>query len=88
MHQKIVAIAFEIVADEFEIVAVGDVTNSLGEERLVGFDFFQTDRTLLAGDFGDAGEFVDQIARRQPAHGEGEFRAERQTMQDRAQAEI
>ena len=85
MHQEIVAVALEIVADEFEVVAVGDVANSLGEERLVGVDLFQADRSLLAGDFGDAGEFVDQIARRQPAHREGEFRAERQAVQDRAE---
>ena len=73
MHQKIVAVALEIVADEFEIVAVGDVANSLGEERFVGLDLFQADRSLLARDFGDAGQFVDQIARGQPAHGEGKF---------------
>ena len=83
MHQEIVAIALEIVADEFEIVAVGDVADSLGEERLVDLHLFQPDRTLLAGDLGDAGQFVDQIARREPAHGEGEFRAQRQAVQDR-----
>ena len=85
MHQEIVAVALEIVADEFEIVAVGDVANSLGEERLVGLDLFQADRSLLARDFRDAGEFVDQVARRQPAQREGEFGAERQAMQHRAQ---
>ena len=74
-----------IVADEFEIVAVGDVADSLGEERLVGLDLFQADRTLLAGDFRDAGQFVDQIARRQTAHGEGEFCAQRHAVQDRAE---
>ena len=74
-----------IVADEFEIVAVGDVANALGEERLVGLDLLQADRPLLAGDLGDAGEFVDEVARRQPAHGEGEFRAERQAVQHHAE---
>jgi hypothetical protein len=48
VHQKIVAVAFEIVADEFEIVAVGDVAYSLGQKRFVGFDFFEADRSLLA----------------------------------------
>jgi hypothetical protein len=84
MHQEVVAVALEIVADEFEIVAVGDVTNALGEERFVGLDLFQSHRALLAGDFGDAGEFVDQVAGRQPAHGEGELRAERQPVQHHA----
>ena len=80
MQQEIVAIALEIVADEFQIVAVGDVTNALGEERLGGFDLFEADRTLLARDFGDAGQFVDQVAGRQTAQGKGEFGAERQAM--------
>ena len=84
MHQEIVAVALEIVADEFEVVAVGDVADALGQERLVGLDLFQADRSLLAGDFRDAGEFVDEVARRQPAHGEGEFCAERQAVQDGA----
>ena len=85
MQQEIVAVALEIVADEFQIVAVGDVANSLGEERLVGFDLFEADRTLLARDLGDAGQFVDQVARRQAAQGEGEFGAERQAMEHRRQ---
>jgi hypothetical protein len=85
VHQEIVAVAFHIVADEFHVVAVRDVADALGEERLVGLDLFQADRSLLAGDFSDAGEFVDQIARRQPAHGKGEFGAERQAMQHHAQ---
>ena len=85
MHQKVVAVPFEIVADEFEIVAVGDVTNSLGQEGFVGLDFFQADRSLLARDFSDAGKFVDQIARGQPAHRECKFRAERHTVQDGAE---
>ncbi len=85
MHQEVVAVALEIVADEFEIVAVGDVANALGEERLVGVDLFEADRALLAGDFGDAGQFVDQVARRQTAHREGEFGAERHAVQDRAE---
>ncbi len=82
MHQEIVAIALEIIANEFEIVAVSDIPNSLGKERFIGFDFFQADRSLLACDLGDAGKFVDQIACRQPAHRECKFRTERQTMQN------
>ena len=53
-----------IVADEFEIVAVGDVADALGEKRLVGLDLFQADRPLLAGDFGDTGQFIDEVAGR------------------------
>jgi hypothetical protein len=63
MHQEIVAVALEIVADEFEIVTVGNVANTLGEEWIFGLDLFQADRSLLAGDFGDAGELVNEIAR-------------------------
>ncbi len=85
MHQEVVAVALEIVADEFEIVAVGDVTNSLGEERFIGLDLFQADRPLFTSDLGDAGEFVDEIARRQPAHREGKFRSQRQTVQHHAE---
>ena len=85
VHQKIVAIALHVVADEFEIVTVGDVADSLGEKRLVGLDLLQADRPLLAGDFRDAGQFVDQIARRKTAHGEGEFCTQRHAVQDRAE---
>ena len=85
MHQEIVAVALEIVADKVEVVAVGDVADALGEERLVGLDLFQAHRPLLAGDLGDAGELVDELARRQPAHGEGKFGAERYAVQDRAE---
>jgi hypothetical protein len=85
MHQEIVAVALEIVADEFHIVAVGDVADSLGEKRFVGLDLFQADRSLLAGDLGNARQFVDEVACRQPAHREGELRAKRQTVQHHAE---
>ena len=38
MHQEIAAVAVAIVADDFEIVAVGDMANTLGPERLIGLD--------------------------------------------------
>jgi hypothetical protein len=85
MHQEIVAVALHIVADEFEIIAVGDVANALGQERLVGLDLFQADRPLLTRDFRDAGKLVDQIARRQPAQRECKFRPERNAVQDSAE---
>ena len=85
MHQEVVAVPLQIVTNEFEVVAVGDVADSLGEERLVGLDLFQADRALLARDLGDASQFVDQLMRRQPAHREGEFGTERQAVDECAE---
>src|SRR6185437_10024728 len=85
MHQEIVAVALEIVADEIEIIAVGNEADTLGEERLVGLDLLQADRSLLARNLGDAGEFVDEVASREAAHGEDVLRPERQAMQDHAE---
>ena len=45
--RKLLAVTLKGVTDEFEIVTVGDVADSFGEERLVGIDLFQPDRTLL-----------------------------------------
>lgn len=84
MHQEIVAVAFEIVADEFEIVAVRNEANALGEEWLIGLDLLQSNRSLLAGDLGDPRQLVNEVARRQPAHGESELGAERQAVKDSA----
>ena len=73
MAQKIIAIALEIVADEFGVVAVGDEADALGQERILDLDLFEADRALLAGDFGKAGDLVDQFALRDAAHAEDEF---------------
>src|SRR6185437_14241264 len=81
MHEEIVAVALEIVADEIEVVTVGDVADALGQERIIGLDLFEAHRTLLAGDLRDTGKLVDEVAGRQPAHREREFQAERQAMQ-------
>ena len=62
MGEEIVAIALEIVADEIGVVAVGDETDALGEERIVDLDLFQADRAVLARDLGEAGDLVDQLA--------------------------
>ena len=62
MGEEVVAVALEIVADEIAVIAVGDEADALGEERVLDLDFFQPDRALLAGDFGEAGDFVDQVA--------------------------
>jgi hypothetical protein len=85
VHQEVVAVALKVVANEFHVVAVGDVTDSLGKERFVGLDLFQTDRSLFAGDFGNTGQFVHEVARREPAHREREFRTERQAVQHHAE---
>ncbi len=49
--------------------------------------FSRPDRTLLAGDLGEAGDLVDQLALRNTAHAEDEFHAERQAVKDRRQRE-
>ena len=60
MGEKIVAVAFEIVADEIGVIAVGDEADALGEERILDLDLLQADRPLLARDLGKAGDLVDQ----------------------------
>ena len=85
MGEEVVAVALEIVADEIGVVAVGDEADALGQERVVDLDLFQADRALLAGDFGEPGEFVDQFALGHAAHREGEFGAERQAVEDRGE---
>jgi hypothetical protein len=47
VHKEIVAVALQIVADEFEIIPVGDVADSLGQERIIGLDFLKPNRPLL-----------------------------------------
>ena len=64
MGEEVVAVALEIVADEVGVVAVGDEADALGEERIVRRDLFQADRPGLARDLGEAGDLVDQFARR------------------------
>ncbi len=87
MGEEVVAVAFEIVADEIVVVAVGDEADALGEEGILDLDLLQPDRPLLAGDFGEAGDFVDQVALGHAAQGEGEFRPERQAVKDRGERE-
>ena len=85
--EEVVAVALEIVANEFGVVAVGDEADAFGQIRIFDLDLLQAERTLLAGDFGDGCDFVNQFALRQTPHGEGEFGAERQAVDDRAQGE-
>ena len=87
MSQKVVAIALEIVTDEIGVVTVGDEANALGQERIIDLDLFQANRTGLAGDFGNAGDFIDQFTLRHPPHREGEFEAKRRPMYDRCERE-
>ena len=62
MGEEVVAVALEIVADEIGVIAVGDEADALGQERVFDLDLFQSDRALLAGDLGKAGDLVDQLA--------------------------
>ena len=82
MGEEVVAVALEIVADEIRVVAVGDEADALGQERVFALDFFKTQGTLLARDFGDPRQFVDQLALGHAPHRKGEFGAERQPMHD------
>ncbi len=83
MGKEVVAVAFEIVADEGAVIAVGDEADAFGEERILDIDFFQPDRAGLAGDFGKPRQFVDQVALAHAAQREGEFGAQRQPVEDR-----
>ncbi len=62
MGEEDVAVALEIVADEIGVVAVRDVADALGEERVVDLDLLEPDRALLAGELGEARDLVDQLA--------------------------
>src|SRR5262245_12515081 len=62
MRQKIVSGAFEIVPNEISVVAICGETNALGKKRVLYFDLFKTDRSLLPRNLCQASQFVDQIA--------------------------
>ena len=85
MGEEVVAVALEIVADEVVVVAVGDEPDALGQERVLDLDLFEPDRPLLARDLGQPRDLVDQFALGDAAHGEGEFRPERQAVEDRGE---
>ena len=87
MSEKIVAVALQVVANEFVIVAVCDEADALGQERVLDLDLFQADRPLLARDLGQSGDLVDQLALGDAAKREREFRAEREPMENRGQRE-
>src|SRR4029077_12702547 len=56
-------------------------------ERIVDLDLLQTDRALLAGELGKAGDLLDQLALGFAAEREGELGAERQAVEDRGERE-
>ena len=60
MGQEVVAVALQSVADELHVVAVGDVADALGQERVLDLDLLEPDRPLLAHDLGKLGDLVDQ----------------------------
>ena len=82
MNQKIVAVAFEIVADKVDVVAVGDVAHPLGQKRILDVLFFEADRPLLARHLSEPRDLVDQVARSPTAHVEDELHAQRQAVHD------
>jgi hypothetical protein len=85
VHQEVVAIALEIVANEFEVVAVGDVADALGEERIVRPRPFPGRPAPACGRSRRARQFIDKVARRQAAHRKGELCAERHAVEHRRQ---
>jgi len=87
MREEVIPVAFQVVADEPLVVAVGDEAHTLGEERIFDLFLLKSDRPLLARDLGQPGDLVDQLARRPAPQREGEFHAERQPMHDRRQRE-
>jgi hypothetical protein len=49
MSEKIVTIAFEVVANEAGVIAVGDEADAFGQERILDLDLLEPDRSRLAG---------------------------------------
>ena len=82
MGEEVVAVALQIVTDKIRIVAVGDEADALGHEGVFALDFFKPQGTLLARDFCDPGQFIDQLALGHAPHRKGEFGAERQPVHD------
>ena len=87
MNEEVVAVALEVVPDEIVVIAVGHEADALGEERVLDLDLFEPDRPLLAGDLGEAGDLVDQLALGGPTHREGKARPERQPVEHRGERE-
>ena len=82
MRSKIVAIAFEVVANKISVVAVGDEADAFGKEWVVDLDLFEPYRALLSCNFGKTGDFVHQVALAYAPQGEGEFGAEGKSVKD------
>jgi hypothetical protein len=87
MREEVVAIALEIVANEGVVVAVRDETDSLGQDRILNFNLFESDWTLLARDLGKAGDLVDQFALSHASQRKCVFGSEWQAVENRRQRE-
>jgi len=85
MGEEIVAVAFQVVADEVGVIAVGDEADALAEKRVLGLDLFQADRACLARNIGNAGNLIDQVALRDPAQREDKLHPHRDAVKHRAQ---
>src|SRR5262245_17560497 len=83
MRQKIVSVAFEIVPNEISVVAIRDETNALGKKRVLYFDLFKSDGSLLPRNLCQASQFVDQVALTHSAKRKGKFGAKRQAVENR-----
>src|SRR5262249_14526473 len=87
MCKKIVAVTFEVVANKIAVVTVGNKANTLSKKRIIDFNFFQTDWSRLARNFGKSGQFVHEVALAHTPERKSEFGAEWQPMKNRRQRE-
>ena len=83
MGQEVVAVALQVIADESRVITVGDEPDALGEERILDLYLLQADGPLLAGDLGNACDFVDQLALGHAPQRKRKFGTERQPVKDR-----
>src|SRR5215203_2127039 len=82
MMEEDVAVALHRVLDELLVVAVRDIADALGEERVVDLHALERHRAVLAHHLGDLGQLLDELARMRAAHRERELESERQLVRD------
>jgi len=82
MVEEDVAVALHRVLDELLVVAVRDIADALGEERVVDLHALERHRAVLAHHLGDLGQLLDELARMGAAHRERELEPERQPVRD------
>jgi hypothetical protein len=77
MREKIVAVAFKVVAYEVAVITIGDKADTFGKEGILDLDLFEADRPRLPRNFSKTGQFVDKVTLTHSAQREGEFCPER-----------